>query len=292
MRQLRLLLLAFFVVVAAIFGVSRIREKMNSDERSPVIRAEADTIEVPLSATDEDLLAGLTATDNLDGDVSDTLMVVSKSKLIAKGTVMVNYAAFDKNNNVGVYSRRVVYTDYISPRFHLSQPMRFLSGSSGYDFLERVTAEDCLDGDITRQVKISAGDKKTISDTVSEQTVDLQVTNSAGDTSELELVVRLEDFATYNRQVPALKEYLVYVKQGGSLNLKSLVTGIWTGGKTKAFSETQYTLNNVIVNQDNLKLNEPGVYTVTYELYETYDEYYEEVSDYVGETTLIVVGEE
>lgn len=292
MRQLRLLLLVFFTVVAVIFSVSYVRERLTNDERPPVISAEADTLEVPLSATDEDLLAGLTAHDNLDGDVTDTLVVVSKSKLIGKGTILVNYAAFDKNNNVGTYSRRVVYADYTSPRFHLSQPMRFLNGSSSYDYLENVTAVDCLDGNITQQVKISTGNRKAISDTVTEQTVDLQVTNSAGDTSELELAVRMEDYASYNKQVPALREYVVYVRPGGSLNLSSLLTGIWAGGKVKDFSETDYRAENVYVRSEGLDLNTPGVYTVTYELYDYYDEYNEEYYDYLSETTLLVVVEE
>jgi len=292
MRQLRIILLAFFVVVAAVFGVSYIREKLSNDEKAPVIHAETDTIEVPMTATDEDLLVGMTAQDNLDGDVTDTLRVVSRSKFVAKSTVIVNYAAFDNNNNVGVYSRKVIYTDYVSPRFHLIKPMRFITGSSATDFLENVTAEDCLDGNITRQVKISTGDRWAVSETAKEQVVDLQVTNSAGDTSELELVVRLEDFTTYNEQSPALSEYLIYVKQGGSVDWQSLLTGVWNGGKIRALEETKYTSSNVVVKQDNLDLNTPGVYRVIYELYDTYDEWYEEVYDYLGETTLFVVVEE
>ena len=289
MRQLRLLLLAFFVVVAVIFSVSYVKERLSNDEREPIIRAEEDVIEVPLTATDEDLMVGMTARDNLDGDVTDTLVVVSKSKLIGPGTIRVNYAAFDKNNNVGTYTRSVVYQGYVSPQFRLTEPLRYLTGSSNYDFLEHVTAEDCLDGDITRQVKISTGDRRAVSDSVTEQTVDLQVTNTAGDTSELELTVTMEDYATYNRSVPALSGYVIYVSRGGSLDLRALMSGIWAGGKTRSFSETAYGPENVRVSQDSLDLNTPGVYRVNYDLYETYDEYAEEYYDYVGTTTLIVV---
>ena len=280
MRELRLFLLAFFAVVAVIFSIGFVRERLSSDDKEPVIEADSDVLEVPLSATDEELLAGLTAHDNLDGDVTDTLVVVSRSKLIRPGTMRVNYAAFDKNNNVGTYSREVTYTDYVAPRFHLTEPLRFLNGSSSYDYLEHVSAEDCLDGDITPQIKISTGSKKAISDSVSEQTVDLQVTNSVGDTSQLELVVRMEDYASYSQPVPALREYVAYVRQGGSLDLQSYVTGIWSNGKAKPFSETDYSADDVYVSDGGLDLNTPGVYTVSYGLY-----------DYTGETALIVVVE-
>ncbi len=292
MRQLRLLLLAFFAVVAVIFTITFVHDHLTSDDKPPVIQAETDTLEVPLSATDEELLAGLTAQDNLDGDVTDTLVVVSRSKLIGKGTIRVYYAAFDKNNNVGTYSRDVTFADYVSPRFHLAQPLRFPNGSSDYNFLENVTAEDCLDGDITRQVKISTGSKRPLSDAISEQTVNLQVTNSVGDTSELELAARLEDFTSYNRPVPALREYVVYVSRGGSLNLRSLLSGIWAGGKTKAFSDTQYEADNVYIRDEGLDLNTPGVYTVNFELYDYFDQYDSEYYDYLGGTTLVVIVEE
>ncbi len=61
MRRLRLLLLAFFVVVAVVFGISYVKERMTRDDRPPVIRAEQNTIEVPLTYTDEDLLEGMIA---------------------------------------------------------------------------------------------------------------------------------------------------------------------------------------------------------------------------------------
>ena len=280
MRELRLALLAFFAVVAVIFSIGFVRERLTADEKEPVIEADSDVLEVPLSATDEELLAGLTAHDNLDGDVTDTLVVVSRSKLIRPGTMRVNYAAFDKNNNVGTYSREVTYTDYVAPRFHLTEPLRFLNGSSNYDYLENMSAEDCLDGDITRQIKISTGSKRAVSDSVSEQTVDLQVTNSVGDTSELELVVRMEDYASYSRPVPALSEYVAYVHRGGSLDLGSLLTGFWANGKTRPFSETDYSADDVYIWSEGLDLNTPGIYTVTYGLY-----------DYSGETVLTVVVE-
>ena len=198
MRKLRILILIFFVVVTAIFAFSRVRDYLTSDSHAPVIQADSDSIQVYVGATDADLMAGMSAQDNLDGDVTDTLAVVSKSKFISKGTLRVNYAAFDRNNNVGTYSRNVTYVDYISPRFVVTSPLRFLSGNSDYDYLAGIGAEDCLDGNISGQIKMTLGDTTAVSDSVSRRMLNLQVTNSAGDTSVIELPLSFEDHKTYD----------------------------------------------------------------------------------------------
>lgn len=50
------------------------------------------------------LLDGITAIDDMDGDVSDTLLI-EKISDTAKGDVLVTYAALDKSNNVAKASR-------------------------------------------------------------------------------------------------------------------------------------------------------------------------------------------
>ena len=267
MRRLRLLILAFFAVVFIIFSFTRLREYIVSDYTSPVIQAETDSIEVSVNAEDAELLAGMTATDNLDGDVTNTLVVVSKTKFISKGKLRVNYAAFDKNNNVGVAARNVTYTDYYSPRFSMSQPLRFVSGNSTYNYLKYVTASDCLDGNITQQIKITFGDTESTSNSSSRQKVNIQVTNSAGDTSTLELWAIFEDYNSYSVPAPALSNYIVYVKQGERPDYSSYVKGVWTAGSTRKFEETRgYQASDVSVNDSGVNYNVPGVYSATYQL--------------------------
>ena len=113
MRRLRIAILIFFFAVAAFFAASYVFDKVTSDREAPVIKADSDSIEVNLATTENDLLAGMSAFDNVDGDVTDTLVVVSKSKFIRKGTLNVNYAAFDQSKNVSTYTREVTYTDYV-----------------------------------------------------------------------------------------------------------------------------------------------------------------------------------
>lgn len=267
MRRLRLLLLVFFLVVFAVFLASSVREYLTSDYEAPVISADSDILNLSVNVTDEELLAGMNAVDNLDGDVSSSLVVVSKSKFISKGTRNVNYAAFDNSNNVGTYMRKLVYTDYYSPRFVMDEPLRFVAGNSSYDYLRHIQALDCLDGNLSSQIKITFGETVTASESVSTQKVNIQVTNSAGDTSALELTATFEDFESYSKASPALTEYIIYVKAGEEPILRSYLSGIWTAGNTRKFSDLGFDPDqDVSIDDSKVNYQRPGVYIVTYSL--------------------------
>ena len=266
MKKLRIAILVFFVAVAAVFTYTLVKRRMTVDYNPPIITADEDVLRVSVTASDEELLKGVTARDNIDGDVTDTLVVTSRSKFFAKGRLHVNYAAFDGNKNVGTASREVVYTDYVSPRFHLYEPLRYASGTSGNDYLEHITAEDCIDGNITQQIKISFGNTTVVSSEATQQKINIQVTNSGGDTSVLELTASMEEYLLFSKASPALKEYIAYVPLGDTINLRSYIVGIWSAGSVRSFSDTRYTISNVSVDQSTLDRNTPGVYTVVYQL--------------------------
>ena len=267
MRRLRLLLLVFFLVVFAAFMFSSIREYLTSDFEAPVISADSEVMNLSVEAIDAALLSGMTAEDNLDGDVTDTLVVVSKSKFIAKATRNVSYAAFDKSNNVGTFVRKLVYTDYHSPRFVLTEPLRFVAGNSSYDYLRHMRAVDCLDGNLSSQIKITMGNTETASESTSTQPIHVIVTNSAGDTSSLSLTATFEDYETYSKASPALSEYIIYLKIGEKPNYRSYLEGIWTAGNTRKFSELRFDPDeDVEIDDSAVDYRTPGVYTVTYKL--------------------------
>ena len=289
MKRLSLLIVLFSIVVFVIFGINRVKEMMTSDYVAPVISAEYDAIQSSVRVTDQELLTGMTATDNLDGDVSDSLFVVSKSKFILRGTRRIGYAAFDKNNNVGTYTRMLTYTDYVSPHFSLSHPLHFLEGNSNTDYLKYVSATDCLDGDITSQIRVTFGDTISVSDTVSSQKLNLQVTNSAGDNASLELSALIEDYNTYYMQSPALSQYLIYTNAGSKPNYAELVTGVLSGDRTKSFGETIFDPNtDVSINDSNVDYYAPGTYQVVYQLSRLLNDGSREP---LGKTILIVVVE-
>lgn len=266
MKKLRIAILVFFLATASVFTYTVVKRRLTVDYTAPVIKADENKLMVSIAVTDEELLKGMTATDNIDGDVTGTLTVVSKSKFISKGTVHVNYAAFDNNKNVGTYTRELTYIDYVSPRFHLFAPLRYASGSTGTDYLANITAEDCIDGNITQQIKISFGNTTAVSSSATLQQLNIQVTNSFGDSSVLELTASMEDYLLYSQQSPALKEYIAYVPCGGVIDLRSYVVGVWSAGSNRSFNDVKLSISNVTIDENGLDCSTPGIYNVIYKL--------------------------
>ena len=266
MKQLRIVLLIFFIATASLFTYTLVKRRLSVDYYPPVISADEQVLNVSIAVSDEDLLQGMKAVDNLDGDVTDTQMVVSKSKFVSRGKIHVNYAAFDSNKNVGTYTRDVIYTDYVSPHFHLYAPLRYANGTTGNDYLANITAEDCIDGNITQQIKISTGNMTQVSSSVTVQKVNIQVTNSAGDSAVLELTASIEDYLHYSQQAPALKEYIAYVRCGERPDLRSYIVGVWAAGNIRSFSDARLSPTNVSIDAKALDCSTPGIYTVIYKL--------------------------
>ena len=224
MRRLRLLLLVFFLVVFAVFMFSSIRDYVTSDYEAPVITSDDESMSLSVNDSEDLLLAGMSAQDNLDGDVTNSIVVVSKSKFIAKATRNVSYAAFDR-------------------------------------------ATDCLDGNLSSQIKVTVGSKEISNESVSEQPVHFLVTNSAGDSSSIELVATYEDYETYSKASPALTDYIIYLKIGEKPNYRAYLDGIWTAGNTRKFSDLKFDPDeDVSIDDSKVDYRNPGVYKVTYKL--------------------------
>ncbi len=270
MRRLRILIVLFFLVVLVIFGVTRVREQLTSDYDPPEIMADTGSIYLSVNATDDEYLAGMTAYDKKDGDVTDTLVVASRTKFSSRGTLRVNYAAFDNNSNVGTYTREVTYTDYHSPRLSLTSPLRYIEGSTKVDYLTAFSAEDCMDGNISAKIRVSTGNKEIVSDELATDPVTVQVTNSAGDTSTIELTARYESYADYSQPAPSLSDYIIYATVGDVRpDLRAGINGVWSSGSVRRFEATNYSFTDITVNDAGVDYNTPGVYPITYSLSRT-----------------------
>lgn len=269
MRKLRISIVFFSIAVFAVFAAYKVHEYRTTDNQPPVITAESETLSLSVEATDEELLRGMSAMDNLDGDVTDSFVVVSLSKFVSRVTPtrIVNYAAFDKNNNVATYTRELTYTDYEHPHFILNSPLRFRAGSTTIDYLENMDVEDVLGSDLRKQIKITMGDSNVISDALYTQKVNFSVTNSAGDISTLELTATMEDPNSYARYAPSLPNYILYTKVGEEPAIDSLVDGIWLAGEKISAKDAGFTghFYQCRLSSDFDK-NTPGVYQAVYTL--------------------------
>ena len=93
--------------------------EVNVDKTAPIISQDGDLV-ISVNASLEELLSGVKAIDEVDGDVSDTLVIENHSKISDDNKINVTYAAYDKSNNVAKVTRIIEYTDDQLPQFNLN----------------------------------------------------------------------------------------------------------------------------------------------------------------------------
>lgn len=245
--------------IAGAIGYS-IYKKNATGGASPEILFDQEEIDVSISAEEAELLKGVTAMDNEDGDVTDSVMVENLSRFVDKDTIEVTYVAYDSQNHVSRAVRRVHFTDYTSPRFSFGAPMVFLSKNVN-DLLNKVSAKDAMDGNISVKVHASFDDTSTTLATVGEHVVELSVTNSLGDTVRLAVPVRVVEDATHSELLP-LKAYLVYLARGAEFKPASYLTSA-----DQAASVEKHGKNDSYVQiESGVDTSKSGVYAVDYYL--------------------------
>lgn len=219
----------FFVAAVAVFGLFRIHTRLTADTSGPEIVMEQDSISVSCTAPDSALLAGIRATDSRDGDVTASLVVEKLSPFLPDGSRTATIAAFDRDNHVTKTTRKIVYTDYVPPRFGLEKPLRFPLNYQ--NILEGLTVTDVLDGDLHGSVKISAETYLTENEAGVYSMV-FTVTNSAGDTVSLPATVEIYNTTDESRNPQIfLSEYLVYTPVGQPIDPWEYVEKIKIGGE-------------------------------------------------------------
>lgn len=279
MRRVRIAVVGLFLLSLIAFIAFNIVDRITEDRTPPTITCESDTISVTLNpeedeeseeVTDSDaaLYQGLTAEDNRDGDLTDLIRVSSMSNFTEPGKREVTYAVFDSSNNGATLTRTLEYTDYTSPRIQLTAPLRYsLDQMSDINLTENMSVEDCLDGDITSQIRASYNDAVYVQQ-AGDYPITVQVSNSAGDTCTVPLTVTVTDSSSDDERgkyYPALSQYIVYTPVGEQVDLAALITGVTRGGSEYAFGEpgAPESPEGVSISGD-VDYGTEGTYTVEY----------------------------
>lgn len=269
---------------------------IREDHTPPEITIAQDTLELSVSDSRDALLQGVTAQDQHDGDVTDSIVVEHISDITPESTATVTYAAFDRAGNVAKTTRTLLLRDYEPPRFEQHQALVLPEGGQ-QDVLAFMGATDVIDGDISGHIKGSlVSDTNSLSKAGAHQ-VEFRVTNSLGDTARITLPVDVYPATAYNAAV-TLSDYLVYVSKGtvfhGEKYLKSLDVGAMSYSLMGEDPDVQVLINNPDVGSAmhvvHVDMNEdvntavPGIYSVTYSV--TMND------QYAGFTRLNVIVEE
>ena len=275
MRKLRTAVVILFILSLIATGAYVVTDRLTADTAPPVLTSDEESISVSVEAEDEELMAGLHAEDNRDGDITDEIRIASMSHFTEKGTRTATYAVFDSANQAATLTRELVYTDYTSPQIHLSAPLRFaLDEMSETDLTAGMSVEDCLDGDIASQIRVTYENNTYVSG-AGTYSVTAQVSNSAGDTCSVPLEVTVtdpDDDLERDKYYPVLNTYIVYTKAGEALDLNAYVTGVERNGMEYPFDE-----EGTIADRSRLAIggeidyNTPGAYMAEY-IYTSPDE--------------------
>lgn len=272
--------------LAVFFGYRAVK-RLRVDTIAPTINMSAGVQQVSVKDTASALLQGITATDDVDGDVTASLVVERIRLLDSDGNASVSYAAFDRAGNVAKASRQVQYSDYEAPKFSLDRPLLFAQGAS-LNVLDRIRATDVFDGDITRRIRATSLAENTVSG-MGVHEVAFRVTNTMGDTAELILPVEVYSEEAYQASVK-LTDYLIYLPVGAAFHAKDYLDSFAVGHDV-------ISLKNGLSSDLSLRTSgtvdtrNPGVYSVGYVITQTVRSTgnREEVLTYKGYSKLIVV---
>lgn len=266
MKQIKTLSIVLLVISILIFGAYKGYEYKTQDNTPPVIYCDLEELVVSVSVTEEELLEGLYALDAISGDVTDTLVVEKISPFTEENTRIITYAAIDAKGNVGRLTRTLVYTDYETPKFTLSQPLRVPMGKT-INLLKTISASSVVDGDLTDRIKYSLESTINVSSTGVYEIV-FRVTDSCGHVEYLPLEVEVYDGMEEKLKV-TLTDYLVYHPLNEEFDPMKYYEGSEEEGDL-------YVISRV-------NIEEEGVYYVDYELQSPNSQ---------GKTRLVVVVKE
>lgn len=283
-KKLHILRLPVILLAIAAFLFYLRYTEGKQDVSAPVFTVAQELLELSVSAPEEALLQGITAHDPEDGDVTASILVENIYGIQKDGTVTVTYAAFDKSGNVSKYQRTVRYTDYRSPRFTLKTSLSFPAGD-GYEITQLVGAQDSMEGDISRRIRVTLSGDSTGLDQVGTHQILLQVSNKLGDICRISLPIEIYKVGQYNA-VLSLKDYILYLPKGGSFQPEQFLSTIYYGGR-ELLLEGELPENVHVETSGLVNRNVPGVYPISYTV--TVDE---GAYRYTGYARLLVVVEE
>lgn len=269
MRILRRAVLIVFILVLAAFSFIYIREKITTDKTIPQIKIEDEIIEVSLNATNEELLKGITAFDEKDGDLTDKIIIESVSRFVEKGVSRVTYAVCDSDNNIASATRKIRYEGYKSPEFSLNRALCY----SVYEtprLSDVVTVTDSISGDITSDLILTSEDyTKSVTGVF---TVNAKVTTEKGDTASIDLPLIIEDRSEAAPEIQ-LKKYLIYVDKGKKIDFEKYLV--------KATDSEDRDITDDVTVETKINTKKSGTYLVHY--------YAQDRNDNKGHTVLTVV---
>ena len=223
MKLIKIGLILLLVLLIAYQVLTDNRTQKNSGN-APIISSDVDEIRIPCQYDKEDLLQGLTAYDAEDGYITDRILIGGFSDFTEQGVSSLEYAVYDKDGNIAVFNRKVVFSDYVPPRITMPDPWVFRPTDSIYNIPSlNLEGSDMLDGDISKHILITSADLDFSEP--GKYTASVYLKNSFGDEVNMELPIHVLDPGQYG-YVIELTEPLIYVGRGETIRPEQYVAAV------------------------------------------------------------------
>lgn len=253
MKYLKIIVIFLLLTSIGLYGLSLVKARNNQDDTYPVITSDLEVLEINCNYNESDLLKGLHARDEKDGDLSDDILVANLSHFSSLGVSEVTYVVFDHDHHSTTFKRTVIFNDYRSPQINLSKPLLF-SANSNSDVLSSLNGNDLLDGDITTSIIL---DNSNVNYQVpGDYSIDVSLTNSFGDLVNLTLPVHVVESDRLSIDIQ-LSSYLVYLNQGDNFNPNTYLNQVFD-------SNGNQVSTRLVDYQNNVDTSKAGVYEVKY----------------------------
>ena len=264
-----IVLIALYIAFIVMTGL------LGDKGKEPEITAPSSVLEVSVEDKEDVLLKGIKANDDEDGNISDKVFIESISAFDDNKQRTVTYAVFDSDDHLVRTTRQIKYSDYTAPVFDIDEALCYYYYlSSNEEYKNFVSAESCVDGDLSSKITV---EKNYYKDNV--HYVDYSVTVSCGTKESLTLKA---DELNKNPNVEiTLKKYLKRVKKGTTITEIAPRSNM---EEIKVMDMVDDTLKAEVEVTHNYNPDVPGTYEFIYRLSKSNGDY--------GYTKLVVIVEE
>lgn len=259
MKLIKIGLIILLILLIA-YQVATTNRNQGDSDNAPIISSDVDEIKIPCQYTKEDLLQGLSAYDVEDGYLTEKILVGSFSNFTERGVSSLEYAIYDKDNNINTFNRKVVFSDYIPPRITISDPLVFEPAYNAYSipslslYLE---GRDRLDGDISKHILITNSDVEFSEP--GKYTLSVYLKNSFGDEVNMDLPVHILDPGTGGYTIE-LKKPLIYVDKGAAVNPEEYVVAVRSTYTNEIIADKEYKLTI----KSDVDTSKDGIYEIQF----------------------------
>ena len=254
MKIVKTAMLMILALSVGVFGVSVIISLAGRDASAPVITSDTDVLEIPCDYTQDQLMAGLSASDAEDGDLTDQIVAGSFSRFVTPGVTSLTYVVFDSGNQPASLTGRCISRITI-PRFTLSEPLVFREQEGSYtQAMERLGAQDQLDGDLDDW--ITQTDTDLNYSRAGRYTMSVEVNSSLGSSASADLPVHVVSAESQQVHI-GLTQGIVYIPQGGSIDPKDYIDEVTDGSGNPVDASS-------VSADSGVDVNTPGCYEIHY----------------------------